>query len=169
VIIPGMGLDGARIRRPEWIVGIGGGVLLASMLLLPWYQLTQASAPPGPPQFINYSVDGWNGLKHAHWLLLVTVLVAFAALFFQARQRAPAIPVALTLLAGMLGGLSVLWLIYRVIIDPTGGREIGGWVGLLGAGAIAYGGYASQRLEGIAPKDAPPEIPTVDLSGQGRT
>ena len=148
-------------------MGIGALVLLGSMLLLPWYSLTSVSAPPGPQYFIKTSVDGWHGLRHAHWLLLVTILVAFALVFFQATRRAPAVPVTLSLVAGVLGGLTVLWLIYRVLISPPGGsRELGGFIGLLGGLAIAYGGYASLRLEGIASADGPSAIPTIPLREQ---
>jgi hypothetical protein len=162
-----MRLDRTRLRRPELIVGVGGLVLLASMLLLPWYTLTEVSGPPGPQYFIQISVDGWNGLSHAHWLLLVTIVVAFALVFVQLSRRAPAIPVTFSLLATVLGGLATLWLIYRVLISPPGGsRDVGGFIGLLSAAGITYGGYASVRLEGIAPADAPSEIPTIGLGEQ---
>lgn len=159
-----MRLDPKRIRRPEWIIGVGGLVLLGAMLLFPWYTVTEVSGPPGPQYLIKISIDGWHGLSHAHWLVLVTVLVAFATIFFQATRRAPAVPVTFSLLAAVLGGLTALWLIYRVLINPPGGsREFGGVLGLLSALAVTYGGYASLRLEGIAPGDAPAEIPTVEL------
>jgi hypothetical protein len=164
-----MGFDQSRVRRPEWVVGAGGLLLLTSTLLLPWFQLTQSSGPPGPKYFIMLSVDGWHGLRHAHWLLAVTILAAFALVFVQATRQAPAVPVTASVMACLLGGLSALWLIYRVVIDPAGGREIGGWIGLLGACAIAYGGYASLRLEGIARADGPTEIPTVNLGAEGHT
>jgi hypothetical protein len=153
----------ARLRWPEWLVGAGAVVLLAAMLLLPWYQLTQASGGTGPKHHITRSVDGWHGLGHAHWLLLVTILLGLSVVFVQARRRAPAVPVTLCLFASVFGGLSALWLIYRVVIDPAGGRQIGGWVGLIAACAIAYGGFESLRQEGIAPSDAPAEIPTIPL------
>jgi hypothetical protein len=163
-----MRFDRTRLRRPELIVGIGGLVLLGSMLLLPWYSLTSVSGPPAPQYSVKTSVDGWHGLRNAHWLLLVTILVAFALVFFQATRRAPAIPVALSWLTPLLGGLTVLWLIYRVLISPPGGgREIGGFIGLLGALVITYGGYASLRLEGIAPADGPGAIPIVTLGERG--
>jgi hypothetical protein len=159
-----MRFDRTRLRRPELIVGVGGLVLLASMLLLPWYTLTEVSAPPAPQYFINVSVDGWNGLSHARWLLLVTIAAAFTLVFFQLSRRPPAIPVTFSLLATVLGGLATLWLIYRVLISPPGGsRDVGGFIGLLSAAAITYGGYESVRLEGIAPADAPSEIPTIGL------
>lgn len=164
-----MSFDASRIRWPEWVVGVGGAVLLASMLLLPWFTLVSLSGPPGPPLGAAYKVDGWNGLQHARWLLLVTILLALAALIVQARQRAPAVPVTLALFASWFGGLSVLWLIYRVVIDPPGGRELGGWIGLIAAAAIAYGGYRSVRLEGIADKDAPREIPVIKLGDEAAT
>jgi uncharacterized membrane protein len=163
-----MRFDRTRLRRPEWIVGAGGLVLLGSMLLLPWYSLTSVSGPPGPQYFIKTSVDGWHGLGHAHWLLLVTILLAFALVFFQAARRAPAVPVTLSLFAALLGGLTVLWLIYRVLINPPGGsRELGGFIGLVGALVITYGGYTSLRLEGIAPADGPSTIPTITLGEHG--
>ena len=142
----------------------GGIVLLVAMFLMPWYTLTLSSHPPGPIFLIPQQVDGWNGLHISHWLLLLTALAALAAAFLQARRRAPALPVTVCVLASILGALSTIWLIIRVLIDPPGGRGIGGWIGLLGAAAIAYGGYASVRKEGIARVDAPTEIPTVDLT-----
>lgn len=142
----------------------GGVVLLAATLLLPWYTLTLSSQPPGPTYQVPQQVDGWNGLSGGRWLILLTVLVAFAAAFLQAQRRAPALPVTVCLFASLLGGVTVIWLIVRVLIAPPGGRGIGGWIGLLGAAAIADGGFFSVRMEGIGRADAPPEIPTVDLA-----
>ena len=161
-----MGLRAARLRRPEWLIGAGGVVLLVGMLLFPWFTLTQSTPPPGPRYEVARQVDGWNGLNHSHWLLLVTILLALSAVFFQAQRRAPAIPVTLSLFAGLLGGMTVIWLIIRVLIAPPGGRGIGGWIGLLGAIGVAYGGYASIKLEGISAADAPTEIRTVDLAAE---
>jgi hypothetical protein len=165
-----MGLDSSRLRWPEWIVGAGGILLLASMLLLPWYGLTYSSPPPGPRYFVSTSVDGWNGLSHAHWLLLITILLAFALVYFQASRRAPAIPVALSVLTPILGSVTVLWLIYRVLISPPGGdRKTGAIIGLLSACTIVYGGYWSMRRDGIATADGPSEIPTVTLGQKSGT
>lgn len=164
-----MQLELSRLRWPEWLIGAGGALLLISMVLLPWFQ--QLSSTPGPPPkfFVASSLDGWHGVTHARWLMLVTILAALAVAFFQARERAPALPIAFTLIATLLAGLTVLWLIYRVWIDPPGGREIGGWIGLISSAAILYGGYKSIRMEGIAERDGPAEIPTVRLGKEGAT
>jgi hypothetical protein len=164
-----MRLEFSRLRWPEWVVGFGGLVLLASLLLMPWYTLILVSGPPGPKYFSTRSVDGWHGLTHARWLVLVTILAALAVMLLQARQRAPALPIALTVFAVPLALLTLVWLIVRFWISPPGGRGIGGWIGLLSTAAILYGGCRSIRLEGIAAGDAPTEIPTVRVGGEGST
>jgi hypothetical protein len=164
-----MQLRFSRLRWPEWVVGAGGVALLGSVLLLPWYTRTRTSGRLGAKHVVEESVDGWHGLGHARWLSSATGLAAFAVAFFQARQRAPARPVAATSVAVPLATVTGTWLIVRVWIAPPGGREIGGWIGLIGAAAIAYGGYKSLVIEGIAPTDAPAEIPTVNLGREGAT
>jgi len=151
-----MSFDLSRLHRGEWIVGAGSAVLLASMLLLPWFGR-------------SHPWDGWNGLQHSRWLAVVTLVLAAALLFFQATRRAPAVPVALGVLVAIFGALTAAWLIYRVGISPPGARKTGGWVGLAGALAIAYGGTSSMRREGISPKDAPAVIPTVDPWAESRS
>ena len=164
-----MHLDFSRLRRPEWLIGIAGLLLLTSLVLMPWYSLVLVSGPARLKYYSTSSVDGWHGLTHARWLVLVTALVAFAVVFFQARERAPALPVAMTVILGPLAALALVWLIVRVWISPPGGREIGGWIGLLSTAALAYGSYSSLRLEGIAEQDGPGEIPTVRVGREGAT
>jgi hypothetical protein len=159
-----MGLRASRLRWPEWLVGAGGLLLLIAMFLMPWYTITLKSHPPGPIALIPQPIDGWHGLQVGHWFLLLAGLLALAATFFQAQRRAPALPVTLTVIATIFGGISVIWLIIRVLIVAPGGRGMGGWVALLGAAAITYGGLKSMRREGIAPEDGPAAIPQIDLS-----
>ena len=163
-----MRLRFSRLRWPEWVVGAGGVVLLGSMPL-PWYTRAPSSGRWGRRRLPPQSVDGWHGLGHERWLIVATGLAAFNLVFLQARQRAPALPVAATALAAPLGVGSTVWLIARVWIAPPSEREIGSPIGLLGAAAIAYGGYKSIRLEGIAPADAPSEIPTISLEPEPAT
>ena len=137
-----------RVRWPEWLIGAGSALLVVSLLAVPWYA---------------HSVDGWHGLKHARWLVVATVAIGVGAFVLQAALHSPAIPVTLSLFSLPLGGLTVLWLVYRVLISPPGGdRMVGGFIGLVGALAIVYGAWRSLRLEGIADTDAPREIPLVD-------
>jgi hypothetical protein len=161
-----MHLQFSRLRWPEWLIGAAGVLMLISMLLLPWFQVMSVTPGPPPRHAVATSVDGWHGLTHARWLILLTIVTAFAVVFFQARERAPALPVTFTQITSVLALLTVAWLIYRVLIEPPGGRQIGGWVALLSAAAMLVGCYWSFRLEGIAEADGPHEIPTIRLSGE---
>jgi hypothetical protein len=158
-----MHLEASRLRWPEWIIGLGALLSLVALFLLPWYTLVVHTPPPGQRIFLTESTNGWHGVAIVRWLILLMILAAFAVVFFQARERAPALPMAFTVIAAPLAALTVVGLIIRVWIAPHGGRGIGGWVGLLGAAAIAYGGYKSIRMEGIAAADGPAEIPAVGL------
>ena len=161
-----MHLRFSRLRWPEWLIGAAGLLLLISLLLLPWFQLTSVTPGPPPRYFVATSVDGWHGLTHARWLILLTIPMAFAVVFFQARERSPALPVTFTQITSVLALVTLAWLIYRVLIEPPGGRQIGGWVALLSTVAMLVGCYWSFRLEGIAEADGPQETPTIRLRGQ---
>src|SRR5258708_8708087 len=141
-----MSFELARLHRGEWFVGAGSVALLASMLLLPWYGG-------------SHTIDGWNALTSFRWLVVVTLVVAGAMLFSQGTRRAPAIPVTLDLFVAVLGALTAAWLVYRVVIDPVGGRQVGGWIGLAGAIAIAHGGFHPMRPRGDQPRGPPAALP----------
>jgi hypothetical protein len=144
-----MSFEFSRLQRGEWLVGAGSAVLLASTLALPWYGASR-------------TVDGWNALTHLRWLIVLTLVLSAAFVAFQATRRAPAVPVALSVFVGFLGGLTAAWLIYRVGINPAGGRKVGGWIALASALAITYGGFSSLRREGVASVDSPGEIEIAD-------
>jgi hypothetical protein len=144
--------DPSRLRRGEWLVGGGAVVLVVSLFVLPWYG----------------SRNGWHGLETLRWLVLLTVLVALALVWFQATRRAPAIPVSFSAIVTVVGLLNLIALIYRVLINQPGSDDLasleaGAYVGLVAAIAIVYGGYLSMREEGISERDAPGEIETVSL------
>lgn len=167
-----MDLDPSRLRRGEIIVGVGSVVLLASMFALKWYGLTAQLRPTAASLGSSTSVDGWNALTNARWLMLLTIACGLALVYVQAARRAPAIPVTLSVIVTVLGMLTVVVLIYRVLLNEPGSdavveQKAGAFVGLTSAIAIVIGGYFSMRDEGIADKDGPGDIETVSLGSPG--
>jgi hypothetical protein len=157
-----------RLRRGELIAGGSALALLVFLFVLHWYDVSGTFAPTlALGLHARTSWTGWQGLTIVRWLLLVTVLAALALAYFQAVQRAPAIPVTLAVIVTVLGGLSTLALIARVIDTPGNhlDRRAGAYLALLAAIGIAYGGYASIREEGGADPQSL-EIETVRLSGR---
>jgi hypothetical protein len=156
-----------RLRRGELIAGLSGAALLVFMFALTWYAVR---GPLRQTLAINLhqttSYTGWTGLTHLRWVLLVTALVALALTYLQATSRAPALPVTLAVIVTVLGGLSTLVLIYRVLINTPASmldQRAGAYLGLVAAAGIAYGGYSSMREEsGADPAEL--DIETLRLS-----
>jgi len=140
-----MSFDPSRLRRGEVLAGAAAILLLVFMLGGTWAG----------------SRTGWEALVSLRWLLVATIATAFGLVITQATRRSPAIPVTMSLMVTVLGAISVLALIYRVLISPPAHQHIAAYLGLLSSLALAYGGYRSMRQEGIASRDAPSEIPIV--------
>ena len=147
-----MDFDASRLRRGEVLAGASAVLLAIFMIGGKWYGVASGHGS---------SQTGWQALTDLRWLLLVTIIAAVGLVFAQAALSAPAIPVTMSLVVMLLGIVSVLALIYRVLISPPPHQEAGAYLGLLWAFGIALGGYFSLRQEGIARRDAPVDIPIV--------
>jgi hypothetical protein len=163
-----MDFDPARLRKGEMIVGASALVLLASMFALKWYGLTGALGAAAARIGAASSVNGWSGLSHLRWLILVAALGGLALVYFQATRRAPAVPVNVGVIAFVLGLVTSLALIYRVLINQPGPNNLidqkaGGYVGLAAALVLTWGAYLSMRQEGTLERDGPGEIETIRL------
>ena len=163
-----MTFDSGRPRKGEVIAGGGAVLLLVAMFLLPWF-----AVGPGPA---DRSLDGWHSLTNIRWVLLMTIALSIALVFSTATRRSPAVPVTLSMIVTVLGGLAVLLVLFR-LLDPPGGASVvaqpGLYVGLLATALVAGGGYLSLRGEG-SPFGDPASIETVALGGaragtQGQT
>lgn len=161
-----------RLRSGEVIAGGGGLLLLIFLFALKWYAVSGTLSPTLAALGRPTSWTGWSGLNHLRYFLLLTILVAFALVYFQASEPAPAIPVTLSVCVTVLGGLSALALIYRVLISTPGsgvGQRPGAYLGLAAALGIVYGGYRSMREEaGTDPRELG-QIETVRIGGPAGT
>ena len=149
-----MRLDLSRLRPSEWITAGSALALLVCLLAIKWYRYAG-----------GVSLNGWHGLTHVRWLAVVAIVASLALAWLQATRRSPALPVTVSMIVTSLGGLLLLVLIYRVLINAPASREGGSFIGLAAAAGIFFGGYASMRTEGISSKDEPAEIETVRLRG----
>jgi hypothetical protein len=157
----------SRLRRGELVAGGAAVVLLLCVFLLPWYGLNSSFAAIAQRLGVSTSLNGWQSLTTLRWLMLVTILAAVALVYLQGTRRAPALPATLSLIVTLLGGLTALSLVYRVLINVPGAssvvdRKAGAFLGLVSGFAIAYGGYRSLREEGVAPQDERTDIPTIE-------
>jgi hypothetical protein len=152
-----MHFDPSRLRRGEVLAAAGAVALIVFMFAGNWYGHGAGSR------------TGWQALTDLRWLVVVTIVCALALAITQATRRAPAVPVTLSVIVTVLGVITVLALIYRVLIDAPAQEQAFAYLGLLSALVLAYGGYRSMRQEGIACRDAPADIPVVKPAGESRS
>ena len=163
-----MEFDLSRLRRGEWTVGGGAALLAASMFLMPWYGVQSVLAPELAISGHPTSWDGWNGLSHLRYLVLITILLGLALVWLQATRRAPALPVTFSMIVGVFSLITTVALIWRVLIDTPGlatliERKYGGFIGIAASAVMFYGAYLSLRKEGLSERDARTDIPTISL------
>jgi len=120
-----------HLRRGEVIAGLGGLVALVALFVLPWFA---------------GSGSGWTALPILRWPIAVAALSGLALAILQATRRAPALPVATSLVATPLAALTTLALIIRIPTDAASPRP-GAFVGLVAVAAVTAGAFWSLRAE----------------------
>jgi hypothetical protein len=183
------GLQPARLRWPEWLVGSGGALLLVFLFGVNWFGLRSGSfginingtGPLAggrgtiPAHLIRYAdgLTGWDSFSVLRWFLLATALLALSLALTQAAFRAPAVPVSLAVIAFVVSLITFVWLAVRLVFaGPGGGTDLlahrpGAWLALGANGMVVIGALWSLRVEGIRPEDGPGEIPLVTAAPAG--
>jgi hypothetical protein len=154
-------MNTSRLTTGDIIAGVGGIVLLIS-LFLPWYGVSVDIAGFKASE----SGSGWEALGFIDILLFLVSAAAVAIVAARAAGALPAdIPAPVILLG--LGALAVLLVLFRIIDIPAGdvpngvdlSRKVGIFIALIGAAAVAYGGWRTNSESPAArmtPATSPP-------------
>jgi hypothetical protein len=121
--------------------------LLVSMFALKWFGVD------GRPTARGANVraeDAWNGLTLVRWLIVLTVIVVFAALALHLAQRRHGVRTDTSLTVAALATLTALAIAYRVLIDlpdPSSvvDQKLGALVGLACALGLAACSWETVR------------------------
>jgi hypothetical protein len=148
-------MDLRRLRVGEWIAGISGLVLLAS-LFLPWY-----SGEAG-------SRTGWQSLGALDLVLAVVALAALAIPVVTAVHRVPAVPLAHESLTALVGILTLVLVGVRVLNMPDWAveREWGLWVALAATLGVVVGGLTAMRDERLTRNGRHTDLTGVPVAAQ---
>jgi hypothetical protein len=133
-------MDLRRLRAGEWIAALSGALLLVS-LFLPWYGAGAEDA------------SGWEALAVVDVAVSLVAAFGVGLLVITASQRVPAVPIALSAIVTLVGLVGLVLVLIRLANLPGGfdGRELGVWLGLLGAIGIVAGGAVAMRDERLSP------------------
>jgi hypothetical protein len=154
-------MDLNRLRQGEQIAAVSAIVLLLDMFVFKWFGL-KASVSTAVGTFGGEaSKNAWGSFDFIDIVLFITVLAALGMAYLTAADLELDLPVAASVIVTVLGGLSTLLILYRIISPPDFGvsdlpsgvdhtRKIGAFIGLIAAAALTYGGWRAMQDEGAS-------------------
>jgi hypothetical protein len=173
-----------KLSPGEKIAG-GSAIALFFFMFFDWFG-AEVSGVNGFSGSVSGSAgNAWDTLDFIPIILLITVIAALVMVGLRLADSAYEPPIPMSTIVTVLGAISVLLILFRIIVPPTfasfGGVSVdatlsfGIFLGLIAAGGIAYGGYSTMREEGITfsdtadrlssggstPPPSPPQQPTA--------
>jgi hypothetical protein len=152
-----------RLSTGEKIAGVSA-ILLFVFMFFDWFGVEVSGVSGFSGSLPDASGNAWDWLDFIPIVLVITVIaaLAMAALRLADSVAEPIVP--MSVLVTVLGGISVLLILYRIIDPPGGGetlgvevdvtRKLGVFLGLIAAGLVTYGGYRTMQEEGTTFGDA---------------
>jgi uncharacterized membrane protein YhaH (DUF805 family) len=145
-----------RLSTGEKIAG-GSAVLLFIFMFFDWFKVDIDSGDG----LFSLSVGGsaWEAFSYTDLFLLLTIVVVVAVVIIRLSDALVEPPVSLNAVAAVLGAVSVLLILYRIIDPPgdTGGvpgvdisPALGAFLGLIAAAALTYGADRAMQEEGTS-------------------
>ncbi len=158
-----MGFDISRLRRSDQIAGGSAIALFIFMFFFKWYGVSSNVSSIGGFN-VNVSRTGWQTFTDSRWIWLITIIVAIAAVAIAAGALKFESPVQLSVVVAVLGAISTVLILYRILHHPTASASVGSfhtsvgikfgiWLGLIAAAGITYGGYLGMQAEGTSIAD----------------
>lgn len=144
-------------------IAAGSAILLFVFMFFDWFGVEVSGVPGFSGTVPGSGGSAWDELAFIPIVLLVAILTALVMVGLRVADSVAEPAVPLSTVVTVLGVISVLLILYR-IVDPPGGSyggvsvdtnlQVGIFLGLLSAAGIAYGGYSTMREEGITFGDA---------------
>ncbi len=144
-------MDVNRLSTGEKIAG-ASGVLLFIFMFFDWFT---ASASNG---LFSVSVGGsaWDALEVIPIILMIAIVAAVGVAVIRLTDAVFEPAISMNAVVAVLGAISVLLILYRIISPPDSGISeisvdpaVGIFLGLIAAAGITFGGYRAMQEEGV--------------------
>jgi hypothetical protein len=149
----------SSLRTGEKIAAAAAVLLFADMFLK-WYGVDLGEALGA---FVSgaggsASANAWERFEFTDVLLFLIIVATLVLVALRAAGRGPALPVPRSTIIAVLGAIAALWILWRLINEPGPNGlvdvKVGGYLGLLFAAGIAFGGWRAMQEEGVTIQDA---------------
>jgi hypothetical protein len=151
-------MDVDRLGTGEKIAG-ASAILLFIFMFFDWFTVDIS----GGQGLFSVSVGGsaWDALDVIPIILMVAIIAAIAVAVIRLTDAVFEPPVSMNAIVAILGGISVLLILYRIVNPPDAGDvagvdinpALGIFLGLIAAAGITYGGYRAMKEEGTTFSD----------------
>jgi hypothetical protein len=152
-----------KLSPGEKIAG-GSAILLFIFMFFDWFGVEVTGVGGFSGSVPGEGGNAWQALDLIPIILLIAIVAALVMAGLRLADSAyePAVP--MSTIVTVLGVISVLLIVFRIIFPPSFGSfggvsvdatlSLGIFLGLIAAGGIAYGGYSTMKEEGITFGDA---------------
>jgi hypothetical protein len=148
-------MDVDRLSTGEKIAG-ASAVLLFIFMFFDWFSVDVSNGLIGGSEGGN----AWDALDVIPIILMLAVIAAVAVAVIRLTDAVFEPPVSINAVVAILGAISTLLILYRIINPPDVGDfpgvsidvspSLGIFLGLIAAVGIAYGGYRAMQEEGTS-------------------
>lgn len=178
-------MDLDRLNTGEKIAAVSA-ILLFIVMFFNWFGVEVSGAGGFSGSVPGAGGSAWDALDFIPIVLIITIIAALVNAGLRLSDSPYEPPVSLNVAVTVLGGLSALLILFRIIDPPSFGSfsgvsvdgtvEFGIFLGLIAAAGIAFGGYrgmqeegssfsgTADRLSGAGPP-SPPSPPPPPSSG----
>lgn len=145
-------MDVDRLSNGEKIAGVSA-ILLFIFMFFDWFTVSASNG------FITVSVGGsaWDALEVIPIILLIAIVAAVGVAVVRLSDAVFEPSISMNAVVAILGIVSVLLILYRIVSPPDSGVSgigvdpaLGIFLGLVAAAGIAYGGYRAMQEEGAS-------------------
>jgi hypothetical protein len=145
-------MDVDRLSTGEKIAGVSA-ILLFIFMFFDWFKVSASNG------FVSVSVGGsaWDALEVIPIILLIAIIAAIGVAVIRLTESAFEPAISMNSVVAILGIVSVLLVLYRIVNPPDSGFSgvnvdpaVGIFLGLVCAAGIAYGGYRAMQEEGAS-------------------
>jgi uncharacterized membrane protein YhaH (DUF805 family) len=152
-------MDLDRLSTGEKIAG-ASGVLLFIFMFFDWFTVDVSGGNGVITVGASAGGNAWDALELIPIFLLITIVVAVGVAVIRLSDAVFEPAISVNAVVAIVGGVSALLILYR-IIDPPGAGSVPGlsvdvspafgiFISLLAAAGIAYGGYRAMQEEGAS-------------------
>jgi len=167
-------MDLDRLSTGEKIASVSA-ILLFVFMFFNWFGVEVSGVGGFSGTISGEGGNAWQALDFIPFVLLATIVVALGVAALRLSDAAYEPPVSANTVVTVLGVISVLLILFRIVDPPSFGsvggisveatRSIGIFLGLIAAGGIAYGGYSAMREEGVTFGDAADRLSSGPSAG----